>query len=319
LSDPATLDSQARRLLADERSQSLVTNFADQWLHLRNLASVTPDGRLFPGFDDNLRQAFRRETEWLFETVMRDDRSVLDLLQSDETLLNERLAKHYGIPHVYGTRFRKVSLPEGSGRGGLLRHGSILTVTSYATRTSPVIRGNWILENILGTPPPPPPPNVPALEDNSVAESLPIRERLAEHRKNEACASCHHLMDPLGFALENYDAVGRWRVLDQGLPVDSRGGMADGREFSGVEGLEAAILERPEMFVSLLTEKLMTFGLGRGVEASDAPVIRKIVREAAKSDYRFSDLVSAIARSEPFTRRLSGDPDAAEKDGKAVH
>ena len=228
LQDPGLLKIQALRLLKDARAGALVTNFADQWLYLRNLDAITPDGRLFPGFDDNLRQAFRLETELLVESVLREDRSVIDLITTRETFLNERLAKHYDIPHIYGTRFREVALGDEVPRGGLLRHGSILTVTSYATRTSPVIRGHWILENLLGTPPPPPPPDVPALEDSAVSASLPIRERLAEHRKNAACASCHNVMDPPGFALENFDAVGRWRTLELGLPVDATGGLADG-------------------------------------------------------------------------------------------
>ena len=308
--DPASLESQARRMLADPRARSLVTNFADQWLYLRNLETITPDGRLFPGFDDNLRQAFREETERLFADVVTEDRSVVRLLDSDFTYLNERLAKHYGIPHVYGTRFRKVALDDSVPRGGLLRHGSILTVTSYATRTSPVIRGHWILENLLGSPPPPPPPDVPALEDNDVAADLPFRERLAEHRKNVACASCHDVMDPIGFALENFDAVGRWRSQDQGLPVDASGGLADGTTFEGVDGLEAALIENPDPFVRTLTEKLLTFGLGRGVEPSDGPAVRAIAREAAKEDYRFSAIVTAIVKSPPFTQRLRASEDA---------
>ncbi len=228
LSDPEVLREQTRRMLADERSKALVDNFAGQWLYLRNLDSVTPDGRLFPDFDDNLRQAFRQETELFFESIMREDRSVLDLLRADYTFLNERLAKHYGIPHVYGSRFRRVALDAASKRGGLLRQGSILSVTSYATRTSPVIRGKWILENVLGTPPPPPPPNVPALKENSVSAKLPVRERLAQHRADAACASCHNLIDPVGFALENFDAVGRWRDIENGAPVDATGGLPDG-------------------------------------------------------------------------------------------
>ena len=305
LSKPEVLESQARRMLADPRSQSLVTNFADQWLHLRNLDSTTPDLRLFPDFDDNLRQAFRQETELIFEEVLRNDHSVLDLLNSDHTFLNERLAKHYGVPHVYGSRFRRVELGDGSQRGGLLRQGSVLTVTSYATRTSPVIRGKWILENILGMPPPPPPANVPALKDNTVSSALSVRERLAEHRANVACAGCHKLTDPVGFSLENFDAVGRWRAFEEGRPIDSTGGLPDGSRFDGVTGLERALLKRPELFVGTLTEKLLTFALGRGVESYDAPAIRKIVRNARAKNYRFSSLIVGIATSTPFQMRKS--------------
>jgi hypothetical protein len=305
LSKPAILEAQVRRMLADPRSSSLASNFAGQWLHLRNLDSITPDLRLFPDFDDNLRQAFRKETELLFESVAREDRSVLDLLKSDYTFLNERLAKHYDVPHLYGSRFRRVSLDEQSHRGGLLRHGSILTVTSYATRTSPVIRGKWILENILGTPPPPPPANVPALKDNTVSSSLSVRERLAEHRANPACASCHNLMDPVGFPLENFDAVGRWRTVDEGRPIDSSGGLPGGDPFDGVDELEAALLKRPDIFVGTLAEKLLTFALGRGVEHFDAPAIRKIVRQAQAEDFRFSSIILGIATSTPFQMRSS--------------
>ncbi|HEX8201278.1 MAG TPA: DUF1592 domain-containing protein, partial [Isosphaeraceae bacterium] len=305
LSAPGGLERQVRRMLADPRSRSLVTNFAGQWLHLRNLEAITPDLRLFPDFDDNLRQAFRQETERLFESVLRADRSVLDLLKSEETFLNERLAKHYGIPHVYGSHFRRVPLGDDGARGGLLRQGSILTVTSYATRTSPVIRGKWVLENILGTPPPPPPANVPALEDNTVAATLSVRERLAEHRRNVACAGCHQLMDPVGFALENFDAVGRWRTFEDGRPVDATGGLPDGSRFDGVAGLERALLRRPELFVGTLTEKLLTFALGRGVEPFDAPAVRKIVRDAHATDYRVSSLIVGIATSTPFRMRKS--------------
>jgi hypothetical protein len=305
LHKPEVLAQQTRRMLADPRSRSLVTNFAGQWLHLRNLESITPDGRLFPDFDDNLRQGFRRETELLFEEVMREDRSVLDLIKSDHAWLNERLAKHYGVPHVYGVDFRRVALDPGSDRGGLLRQGSILTVTSYATRTSPVIRGKWVLDNLLGTPPPPQPPNVPALEDNTVSASLPIRERLAAHRANAACASCHKLMDPVGFSLENFDAVGRWRTTEEGKPVDCSGGMPDGSTFNGVGGLEAALVARPEVFVNTLAEKLLTYALGRGVEYYDAPAVRQAMRDARGKDYRFSDLVVAITTSTPFRMRTS--------------
>ncbi len=305
LSKPEVLERQAVRMLADPRSRSLVSNFAGQWLHLRNLDSITPDLRLFPDFDDNLRQSFRRETELLFEGVVREDRSVLDLLKSDHTFLNERLARHYGIPHVYGSHFRRVELGDDSMRGGLLRQGSVLTVTSYATRTSPVIRGKWILENFLGTPPPPPPANVPALKDNTVSSALSVRERLAQHRADVACAGCHKLMDPVGFSLENFDAVGRWRTFEEGRPVDATGGLPDGTRFEGVTGLERALLNRPEVFVGTLTEKLLTFALGRGVEFYDAPAIRRIVRDSRAKDYRFSSLIVGIATSTPFQMRTS--------------
>ncbi|MDE0110513.1 MAG: DUF1592 domain-containing protein [Bryobacterales bacterium] len=305
LRDPAVLDGHVRRMLADRRSDSLIDNFSSQWLHLRNLASVRPDMRIFPDFDDNLRQAFRRETELLLEDVIRQNRSVLDLLRSKHTFVNERLAKHYGIPHVYGSHFRRVDLAPDSVRGGLLRHGSILTVTSYATRTSPVIRGKWILQNILGMPPPPPPADVPELKDTTVSGKLSVRERLAEHRANPACASCHNPMDPLGFALENYDAVGRWRTDDGGEPIDPSGELADGTRVAGAADLEQALLDRPELFASALTEKLLTFALGRGVEHHDAPAIRQIVRTAREDHFRFSSLILGIASSTPFQMRRS--------------
>ncbi len=305
LSKPDVLEREVLRMLADARSHSLVSDFAGQWLHLRNLESITPDLRLFPDFDDNLRQAFRQETELLFESVLHEDLSVLELLEPDHAYLNERLAKHYGIPHVYGSQFRRVSLDSVSMRGGLLRQGSILTVTSYANRTSPVIRGKWILENILGTPPPPQPPNVPALKDNTVSSALSVRERLAAHRANAACAGCHKLMDPVGFSLEHFDAVGRWRDTEEGRPVDATGGLPDGSRFEGVRGLEQAILKRPELFVGTLTEKLLTFALGRGVEPFDAPAVRKIVRDARAKNFRFSSLIVGIAASTPFQMRKS--------------
>jgi len=305
LTQPDVLEQQVRRMLADDRSQALVSNFAGQWLYLRNLESTTPDMRLFPDFDDNLRQAFRQETELFFESVMREDRSVLDLLKADYTYLNERLAKHYGIPHVYGSHFRRVSLDQDSKRGGLLRHGSILTVTSYATRTSPVIRGKWILENILGMPPPPPPANVPALKDNTVSATLSVRERLAQHRADPTCASCHDLIDPVGFSLENYDAVGRWREIEEGKPIDASGGLPDGSEFTGITGLEQGLLNRPKLFVGTMAEKLLTHALGRGVGHSDAPAIRKIVRDAKADGFRFSSLILGVVESVPFQLRKS--------------
>ena len=303
LSRPGGLERQARRMLADPRSSNLATNFAGQWLHLRKLESFSPDNRLFPDFDDNLRQAFRKETELFLESILREDRSVLNLLKADYTFLDERLAKHYRIPHVYGTRFRRVSLGKNSKRGGLLRHASILTVTSYATRTSPVIRGTWVLENLFGAPPPSPPPNVPAL-DNSVSASLPMRERLSAHRDNPACASCHKTIDPVGFALENFDALGRWRDYEDGVAVDVSGSLPGGSEFdNGVDGLEQGLLDRPELFAGTMTEKLLTFALGRGVEFYDAPAIRKILREAEPDGYRFSALVLGIVKSVPFQMR----------------
>ncbi len=304
LRQPAELERQVRRMLADSRSEALVNNFADQWLHLRNLASATPDMRLFPDFDDNLRQSFRRETELLFESVMREDRSVLDLLGAGYTFLDERLAKHYGIPNVYGSRFRKVSLAGNSQRGGLLRHGSILTVTSYATRTSPVIRGKWILENLMGIPPPPPPGKVPALKEKAtVGKFLTMRERLAEHRDNPACSGCHQLMDPPGFSLENYDAVGRWRSSEEGVRVDALGGLPGGSTFDGADGLVNALLGRPELFVSTMSEKLLIYGLGRGVEPFDGPAVRRVVSGAKASDYKFSSIILGIASSTPFQMR----------------
>jgi hypothetical protein len=293
-------------MLADRRSRALVDNFADQWLYLRNLASITPDMRLFPDFDDNLRRAFREETHLLFESVMREDRSILDLLRANYTFVNERLAKHYGIPNVYGSRFRRVELGEDRVRGGLLRQGSVLTVTSYATRTSPVIRGKWVLANLLGLPPPPPLPAVPALkEGGGIGKTLSMRERMAEHRAHPACSGCHQLMDPIGFALENYDAVGRWRTAEEGKPVDASGSLGDGRTFQGVAGLEQALLRHPEVFATTFTEKLFTYALGRGVEYYDAPAVRKIVREARAKDFRFSSFVLGITGSTPFQMRRS--------------
>lgn len=299
------LESQVRRMLADPRSDSLVSSFASQWLYLRNLDSFRPDMRLFTDFDDNLRSALRSETEHLFSDMVARDRSVLTLIKTDTTFLNERLAKHYGIPRVTGSHFRPVKVPPSSHRGGILRHGSVLAVTSYATRTSPTLRGNWILGNILGTPPPPPPANVPALKEKSQQAALTVRERLAEHRANPACASCHNLMDPIGFALENFDAVGRWRLFDDEQSIDSSGALPDGQVIDSVDDLEQGIIARPEMFVGTLTEKLLTFGLGRGTEPSDGPAVRQIVKEAADSNYRFSSLVIGITKSTPFRMKVN--------------
>jgi hypothetical protein len=305
LHEPAMLERQVRRMLADDRSSALVTNFAAQWLHLRNLDAITPDMRLFPDFDDNLRQAFRRETELFVDSILREDRSVLDFLRANYTFVNERLAKHYGIPRIYGSRFRRVPLGDDAWRGGLLRQGSILTVTSYATRTSPVVRGKWILDNLLGAPPPPPLPDVPALKDNTVDGRLSVRRRLAEHRTNAACAACHNLMDPVGLSLERFDAVGRRRSFEDGIAIDASGGLPDGSKFSDVDGLEAALLRRPELFVGAFAEKLLTYASGRGVEYYDAPSIRAIVRDARSHEYRVSSIVLGIVKSPPFQMRKS--------------
>ncbi len=304
LRDPAALEAQVRRMLADDRAASLVTSFAAQWLYLRNLPAVSPDFIVFPDFDETLRRALRRETELFFESVVREDRSVLDLITADYTFLNERLARHYGMPGVAGSRFRRVPLPPGSPRGGLLGHGSILAVTGYATRTSPVVRGKWVLENLLGTPPPPPPPNVPPLDEAKSAAVLSMRERMEEHRRNPACAACHALMDPVGLSLENFDAIGRWRTLTAGLaPIDAAGGLPDGTTFDGVAGLRQALLDRSDQFVRTLVDKLMTYALGRATEHYDAPAVRAVERGAKAGGYRFSDLVLGIVRSTPFQMR----------------
>lgn len=305
LRDTAELERQVRRMLADPRARSLATNFASQWLHLRKLDGVTPDLRLFPNFDDNLRQAFRQETELFIASVVGEDRPIGDLLRADHTYVNERLARHYGIPHVYGSHFRRVTLDGeiAAQRGGLLRQGSVLTVTSYATRTSPVIRGHWILENLLGSPPPPPPPNVPSLDDATVSATLPIRERLAKHRENPACASCHNVMDPVGFALENFDAIGRWRTMEDRKPVDATGGLPDGWPAVGVSALERGLLERPELFAGAVAEKLLVFALGRGLGPNDAPAVRAIARRAATAEFRWSALILGVVNSTPFQNR----------------
>ncbi len=305
LHEPVVLEREVRRMMADPRSRSLVDNFAAQWLHLRNLASITPDMRLFPAFDDNLRQAFRQETELFFGSVLREDRSLLDLLRADYTFVNERLAKHYGIPHIYGSHFRRIALDKDSERGGLLRQGSILTVTSYATRTSPVVRGKWILDNLLGVPPPPPLPDVPTLKDHTVDGSLTVRKRLAEHRSNAVCAGCHNLMDPIGLSLEKFDAVGRRRSVEDGVPIDASGAFPDGSTFVDVAGLEAALLRRPELFVGAFAERLLTYASGRGVEYYDAPAVRTIVRDARADGYRVSSIVLGVVKSKPFQMRMS--------------
>jgi cytochrome c5 len=303
LKDPVVLQAQVKRMLADPKAEALVTNFASEWLFLRNLQSVNPAGEDFPNFDENLKQAFRTETEMFVGSVMREDRNVTDLLTADYTFVNERLAKHYGIPNIYGSQFRRVTVTDDA-RRGLLGQGSILTVTSYPTRTSPVLRGKWILENILGTPPPAPPPNVPALKENDEGGKVTtVRERMEEHRRNPACATCHKVMDPLGFSLDNFDAIGQWRSKEAGLPIDASGQLADGSKVNGVVDLRKALLAHPERFVSTMTEKMMTYALGRGLEYYDMPVVRSITRDAGRGDYRFSSIVMGIVKSTPFQMR----------------
>jgi Protein of unknown function (DUF1592)/Protein of unknown function (DUF1588)/Protein of unknown function (DUF1587)/Protein of unknown function (DUF1585)/Protein of unknown function (DUF1595)/Planctomycete cytochrome C len=304
LHEPAVLERETRRLLADKRARALVSNFAGQWLYLRELKNANPDSNEFPDFDDNLRQAFQRETEMLFESVLREDRSVLDLLDADYTFVNERLAKHYGIKNVYGPDFRRVPVPSDA-RRGLLGQGSMLLVTSNANRTNPVMRGKWILENLLGSPPPLPPPNVPPLKENATGVAgTSVRERMEEHRANPACSACHKIMDPIGLALENYDGVGRWRTMDSGTTIDASGQLVDGTPLDGPSNLRKALLDRREAFVGSMTEKLLMYGVGRETKYYDMPVVRSVMREAAHDRYRFSDLVLGIVRSAPFQMRV---------------
>jgi hypothetical protein len=300
LNQPAVLEQQVRRMLEDPKSRALVDNFASQWLMLRNLKGHIPVPGDFPDFDNELRQAFRQETQLFVDSVMREDRSVLTLLDADYTFVNGRLARHYGIANVYGSHFRRVKLI-GEERRGLLGQGSILTVTSYPNRTSPVLRGKYILENILGTPPSPPPPNVDTtLEQKEGEEPKSVRALLEQHRRNPTCAACHRVMDPLGFALENFDGIGEWRLKEAGGAIDPSGQLGDGAPIDGPVGLRKAILQRPEMFVRTFTSKLMTYGLGRGLEYHDRPLVRAIVRDAEKQKYRFSSIVLGIVRSAPF-------------------
>ena len=288
-------------MLRDARSKALVDNFVGQWLWLRNIRGHSPNPDSFPDFDGNLREAFQRETELFVESQLREDHSLVDLLAANYSLVNERLARHYGIPNVYGSHFRRVTFSD-STRGGLLGQGSLLTVTSYPHRTSPTVRGKWVLENLLGAPPPPPPPNVPTLEENSSegGKTLSVRERMEQHRKNPVCASCHAAMDPLGFALENYDAIGRWRTDEGNIPIDASGVLPDGTKFQGPAGLRTTLLNRREEFVATITRKLLTYALGRGLEYYDAPAVRKIAREAAVNDYRWSAVILGIVKSTPF-------------------
>ena len=307
LSSPAVLSREVRRMLGDPRADTFITNFAGQWLFLRNLDAAVPVQSIFPDFDDGLRQSFRRETELFFDSIVREDRSAFDLLRADYTFLNERLAKHYGVPNVKGSYFRRVTLDKGSARNGLLGQGAILTVTSYPDRTSPVVRGKWILENLLGTPPPPPLPNVPPLKPtNNEGAVLSMRQRMEQHRANPVCASCHAMMDPLGLSLENFDAVGKWRTLgESSAAIDAKGRAPDGTLFEGPSGLRDMLLHS-DRFVLTLTEKMLTYALGRGLEYSDMPAVRAIVRDAAKNDYRLSSLIAGIVQSPPFRMRRVG-------------
>ncbi len=308
LSQPATLEKQVRRMLADPRAQALVSNFSGQWLHLRNLKTIAPNHDEFPDFDDTLREAFQREAELFFASIMREDRNVIDLLTANYTFVNERLAKHYDVPYIYGSQFRRVTLQDDA-RRGLLGKGAILMVTSRADRTAPVLRGKWILENVLGTPPPPPLPNVPPLVAATAAAPRTLRERMEQHRASPTCAGCHKVLDPLGFALENFDGVGAWRSREAGLPIDASGLLADGTKVDGVVALRNALVARSDIFVQTLTEKLMIYALGRGLQPYDMPVVRDVVRDAAKQKYRFSSLVMGIVTSTPFQMRVAGDED----------
>ncbi len=297
LHDRAVLERQVARMLADARAHTLVSNFVGQWLYLRNIDAVLPDPSAFPDFDENLRTALGRETDLFFESMIRDDRSLLELLRADYTFLNERLARHYGIAGVRGTEFRRVTLTNDE-RKGLLGKGSVLTVTSYPNRTSPTLRGKFILENLLGSPPPPPPPNVPSLNEDKDVSQLSMRQRMELHRASPVCASCHARMDPLGFALENFDGLGRWRA-----GVDASGVLPDGTKIDGPVGLRQVLLDKKDQFVTTATERLLTYALGRGVEPYDMPAVRTIVRDAAPRDYRWSSIIMGVVTSVPFQMR----------------
>jgi hypothetical protein len=309
LSKPAVLEQQVRRMLADDRSNALVSNFAGQWLYVRTMAQLAPDPTLFPDFDGELREAFRKELQLLFDSMLREDRPVQELLTADYTFVNERLARHYGIPSIYGSHFRRIALADEI-RNGLLGKGGILAVTSYANRTSPVLRGKWVLEQMLGMPPPPPPPDVPPLDDKKDGKALTMRQMMEQHRANPACASCHKLMDPIGFALENFDAVGAWRTTygEAMAPVDVSGQMFDGSKFEDYAQFRAALQTHSDQFAYTATEKLLTYALGRGLEYYDAPAIRKILRDAAPAGYRWSSLIMGVVKSTPFQMRRSRTP-----------
>jgi hypothetical protein len=307
LKDPAVLEKQVRRMLADPRSSAMINNFATQWLLVRNVRLHAPDVQLYPEFDENLRDAFARETELFFDSLFREDRSVLDVLRADYTFVNSRLAELYQIPNVYGSHFRRVTLTD-ERRHGVLGQGSILTVTSYPDRTSPVLRGKWVLENLLGAPPPPPPPDVPTLQEASKNKPTTVRQRLEQHRENAFCANCHARMDPLGFPLEHFDAIGQWRDAEGEVPIDATATLPDGSAVDGPVAFRKALLARREEFVTNVVEKLMTYSLGRGVEYFDMPAVRRIVSDTTPTEYRWSDIVLGIVKSVPFQMRRTPQP-----------
>jgi hypothetical protein len=311
LSTPAALDRQVRRMLADPKAEALVSNFASQWLYLRELQNAKPDT---PEFDGNLRQSFQRETEMLFRTILRDDRSIVDLLDADFTFVDERLARHYGIPGVRGSRMRRVELGPESPRRGLLGQGSILTVTSAANRTSPVQRGKWVLENVLGAPPPQPPPGVETNidADTGKAKAVSLRQRMEQHRANAACASCHRLMDPIGFALENFDHAGKWRTLDGQTPIDASGQMVDGSRLDGADSLRRTLVARADLFADVAAEKLLTYAIGRALRPQDMPAVRAITHAAAPGRYRFSSLVLGVVQTPQFQMRTKASVERTE-------
>jgi hypothetical protein len=307
LKDPKVLEQQVRRMLADPRSESLVTNFAAQWLYLRDIAAKLPDEILFADFDETLRGAMQRETELFVSSVFRENRSVLDLLRANYTFLNERLARHYGVPNIKGSYFRRVTFPEGSVRGGLLGQGSVLTITSYSTRTSPVLRGKWVLENLLSAAPPPPPPNVPSLNtEKAPGKPLTLREAMIQHRASPACAGCHARMDPIGFAMENFDAVGRWRERDGDQPIDATGVFPEGTKFDGIPGLKKELLRQPDQFVGTVAERLLMYAVGRNLQYYDAPTVRAVMRDAEPANYTLASLVLGVVKSRPFQMREAG-------------
>jgi hypothetical protein len=315
LTDPAVLEQQVRRMLKDDRAAALVSNFAGQWLLVRNLKLMTPNTDLFPQFDESLREAFQRETELFFESIVREDRSIKDLLTADYTFVDERLAKHYGIPNVYGSQFQRVTLgPDLDVRRGLLGKGALLTITSQPTRTSPVARGQYFLQTFLGVTPPQPPLDVPVIpprKDDATGNSKEpsMRQRMEQHRADPGCAACHKIMDPIGFSLENFDAVGFWRTTDEGVPIDAAGELVDGTALNGPTSLRDALLRYSDQYVRVVTEKLLTYALGRGTEDADMPIVRSIVRDAARDNYRISSIVLGIVKSAPFQMSVKSQAD----------